>query len=55
MVDAEPTHDKLVKLVFDDKVRRNVASLTVLRKFTCNGRVICLRKDERFGKFTCHD
>ena len=28
-IDAKTTHDKLVKLVLDDKVRRNVASLIV--------------------------
>jgi len=31
-IDAEIMHDKLVKLVLDDKVRRNVASLIVLRQ-----------------------
>jgi len=31
-IDAETTHDKLVKLSLDDKVRRNVASLIVSRQ-----------------------
>ena len=31
-IDAKTTHDKFVKLVLDDKVRRNVVSLIVLRQ-----------------------
>jgi len=31
-IDTETTHDKLLKLVLDDKVRRNVVSLIVSRQ-----------------------